>query len=191
MANDCGVRISYLDAEAIEKSGIPEALTEVDALLVPGGFGKRGAEGKIGAIKYSRENGIPYLGICLGLQMAVVEFARNVLGLDKASSAEFDPKSSEPVIHLMDSQKKLSSMGATMRLGAYPCAIREGSKVSSIYKDPEISERHRHRWEVNNQYRDQFEKAGLQAVGLSPDGKLVEIIELRDHPWFIGTQFHP
>ncbi len=191
IANDCGVTITYIDAEEIENSGIPESLQQADAVLVPGGFGKRGSEGKIKAVEYARKEKVPYLGICLGLQMAFVEFARNKLHLKDAASAEFIPETPHPVIHLMEHQRKVSDMGGTMRLGAYPCVVKEESLASKIYKSLQISERHRHRWEVNNSYREQCEKEGLIMSGLSPDGELVEIIEAKDHPWFVGVQFHP
>ena len=191
VANKCAVEIEYLDAEEIEANGLPESLKDVDGILVPGGFGKRGTEGKIEAVRFARENGIPFLGICLGLQMAVVEFARNVVGLGDANSAEFSPNTSNPVIHLMAEQKDVEDKGATMRLGAYPCEIRKGSKAHSIYGKSSISERHRHRWEVNNAYRDALEKAGLAMVGVAPDDSLVEMVELAEHPWFIAVQFHP
>ncbi len=191
LANDCHVEIEYIDADELEKGENLSKLSEVDAVLVPGGFGKRGAEGKIEAVKYARENGIPFLGICLGLQMAVVEFARNVAGIKDAASAEFDPDSANPVIDLMEAQRKVSSMGATMRLGAYPCKLTEGSRSSAIYGTSEISERHRHRWEVNNKFRDQLSAKGLELSGLSPDGNLVEIVEIPGHFWFVAVQFHP
>lgn len=191
VASDLGVRIVYIDAEAIEKNGIPPELAQADAVLVPGGFGKRGSEGKIRAIQYARENGVPYLGICLGLQMAVVEFSRNVVGLPQAASGEFVPDTPDQVIHLMEGQKNVREMGATMRLGAYPCEIREGTLAHKIYGSRSISERHRHRWEVNNEYRDRFESKGMLMSGTSPDGSLVEIVEIKNHPWFVGVQFHP
>ncbi len=191
VANDCVVKIVYIDAEEIEKNGAAKSLTDVDAVLVPGGFGKRGGEGKIAAIRFAREHNVPYLGICLGLQMAVVEFARHKLGLKTAASSEFDPETTDPVVHLMEDQKSKTQMGATMRLGAYPCHIKDGTVASRIYKHKVVSERHRHRWEVNNKYRDSFEKAGLIMSGLSPDGELVEIVEIPEHPWFVGVQCHP
>ena len=191
LANDCHVEIEYIDADQLEKGESLSKLSEVDAVLVPGGFGKRGTEGKIEAVKYARENGIPFLGICLGLQMAVVEFARNVAGIKDAASAEFDPESASPVIDLMEAQRKVSSMGATMRLGAYPCKLTEGSRSSAIYGASEISERHRHRWEVNNEYREKLSAKGLELSGLSPDGNLVEIVEIPGHFWFVAVQFHP
>ena len=191
VANECGVNIVYLDSEEIEKKGIPDSIKTADAILVPGGFGKRGAEGKILAVKYARENNIPFLGICLGLQMAVVEFARNVLGIKEAASGEFVPETKEMVIHLIASQKGVEDKGGTMRLGAYPCEIRRGSNAEKIYEATSISERHRHRWEVNNAYRQRLEAKGMQLSGVSPDEKLVEIIEIPNHPWFVGVQFHP
>ena len=191
VANQCGVKIDYVDSEEIERSGIPEVLREADAVLVPGGFGKRGGEGKITAIRYARENQRPFLGICLGLQMAVVEFARHKLGLIEAASSEFDAESPDPVIDLMEGQKNLSDMGASMRLGAYPCAILEGTLAKQTYGSEVVSERHRHRWEVNNRYRQQLEEHGMVLSGVSPDGELVEMIEIPEHPWFMGVQFHP
>jgi CTP synthase len=191
LANNCGVQIVYVDSEDIEKNGVPDAIKTADAVLVPGGFGKRGGEGKVEAIRYSRENNIPFLGICLGLQMAVVEFSRNVLGIQEAASGEFVPESKDMVIHLMEDQKGVNEKGATMRLGAYPCALKKGSLVQKIYQKDEISERHRHRWEVNNAYRDQMEEKGMILSGVSPDNNLVEIVEVVDHPWFVGVQFHP
>ncbi len=192
LSNECLVDIRYIDSEAIEKTGIlPEELKTADAILVPGGFGKRGAEGKIQAVQYARENNIPYLGICLGLQMAVVEFSRNVLGLKEAASGEFVPETPDEVIHLMEDQKKRDGMGATMRLGAYPCDLRPGTKAEQIYNAQHISERHRHRWEVNNKYRKDLEAKGMLMSGVSPDNNLVEIVEVPSHPWFVGVQFHP
>lgn len=190
-ANGCGVDIVYIDAEEIEQRGIPESLRQADGVLVPGGFGKRGGEGKVMAIKYARENSVPFLGICLGLQMAVVESARNQLGLVEAASGEFVPDTPDQVIHLMENQKGVAAKGGTMRLGAYPCHIREGTLARRVYGAATISERHRHRWEVNNSYRDRLEAVGFVCSGLSPDGKLVEIIEVKDHPWFVGVQSHP
>ena len=191
IANECKVEIEYIDSEDIEKQGITESLTRADAILVPGGFGKRGSEGKIEAVRFARENNIPFLGICLGLQMAVVEFCRNKLGLQQAGSGEFTPDTPDQVIHIMEDQKTVSDMGGSMRLGAYPCRILPGSKAHSVYGSESISERHRHRWEVNNTYRERMEKAGMLMSGVSPDNSLVEIIEVKDHPWFVGVQFHP
>lgn len=189
--NDVRVKIKYIDAEDIENRGVTDELRSVDGILVPGGFGKRGSEGKIRAIQYAREEQVPFLGICLGLQMAVVEYTRNVLGLKAAASSEFVPETPDPVINLMDNQKGVKDMGATMRLGAYPCTIRSGTLAEKIYGKTEISERHRHRWECNNSYRERLESQGLTLAGLSPDGNLVEMVEVADHPWFVGVQFHP
>ncbi len=191
VSNDCAVRIVYVDAEEIEQHGVTEELKNCDAVLVPGGFGKRGGEGKVLAVQYARENNVPFFGICLGLQMAVVEMSRNKLGLKDAASGEFVDGSPNEVIHLMDSQKGVSNKGATMRLGAYPCKLRDGSLAQKIYAKKEISERHRHRLEVNNAYRERLESVGMLMSGVSPDGNLVEIIEIQDHPWFVGVQFHP
>jgi CTP synthase len=160
-------------------------------VLVPGGFGDRGIQGKINAIRRARERGIPFLGICLGLHCALIEIGRDVVGLDMANSSEFDPATQHPVIHLMEEQKNIANLGGTMRLGAYPCHLQEGTLAHRCYGRTEVSERHRHRYEVNNAYREAFAEAGLVFSGLSPDGSLVEILELRDHPFFIGVQFHP
>ena len=160
-------------------------------ILVPGGFGTRGTEGKIAAIRYAREKKIPFLGICLGMQMAVVEYARHVLGYEDANSTELDLKTTHPVIDLMPEQNGVVDLGGTLRLGAYPCVLRKGSLAERLYQSEEISERHRHRYEVNNTYRDIFEKEGMVFSGLSPDGYIVEMMELTDHPFFIGTQGHP
>jgi CTP synthase len=189
--NNCKVEIVYVDSEEIEKGEIPEILKEAHAILVPGGFGKRGSEGKIRAIEFARTTQKPFLGICLGLQMAVVEYARNVIGIADAASTEFIPDSASPVIDLMAHQKNVNDLGGTMRLGSYPCVLGEGSKARKIYGAREISERHRHRWEVNNSFRDALRDGGLAISGTSPDEHLVEVIELSDHPWFIGVQFHP
>lgn len=197
VANDCRVRIVYVDSEKIEKQGLEATIQDehgcssIDAILIPGGFGNRGSEGKVAAVRYARENKIPFFGICLGMQMAVVEFARNCAGIDQAISSEFDPKTSNAVIDLMEDQRSLTKKGGSMRLGAYPCVLKQGSRTRSIYGVAEISERHRHRFEFNNSYRDKLEQAGLVIAGVSPDNELVEITELADHPWFIGVQFHP
>ncbi len=191
LANDCRVNIRYVDSEEIEKREPDEFLWDVDGILVPGGFGSRGIEGKIKTITYARKMKIPYLGICLGMQLAVVEFARNVVGYKEANSREFDENTPYPVIDLMEDQKSVKQKGGSMRLGSYPSILAEGSLASRIYGRREISERHRHRYEVNNLFRDILEQKGMVMSGLSPDSKLVEIIELRDHPWFIGCQFHP
>ncbi|MGD2217368.1 MAG: gamma-glutamyl-gamma-aminobutyrate hydrolase family protein, partial [Gemmatimonadales bacterium] len=164
---------------------------DYDALLVPGGFGVRGVEGMVRVIRWARENGLPFFGICLGLQSAIIEFARDVCNLEGSHSREFAPECDDPVVSLMDSQRKITDMGGTMRLGAYPCQLADGSLVAKVYGVSEISERHRHRYEVNNEYRDVLAAHGLRMSGLSPDGLLVEIIELTGHPWFIATQFHP
>jgi CTP synthase len=189
--NDCKVEIVWVNSEEIQKFGPEKYLAELDGILIPGGFGERGIEGKIDAVKYARERKIPYLGICLGMQVATMEFARNVCHLEKANSSEFDLKSPHPVIHLMPEQEKVSNLGGTMRLGAYPCILEKGSFSHLAYGEEKISERHRHRYELNNDYREILTKAGLKLTGLSPNGRLVEIIELPDHPWFVGVQFHP
>jgi CTP synthase len=168
-----------------------ELLASYDALLVPGGFGVRGIEGMLEAIRWAREHGLPFFGICLGLQTAIIEFARNVAKLPNTNSSEFEPECENPVIALMRSQEGIQEMGGTMRLGAYPCRLRPGSRVAQIYGTVEVSERHRHRYEVSNAYRDVLAEFGLRCSGLSPDGSLVEMIELPEHPWFVGCQFHP
>ena len=189
--NDVRVDLHYVDSEDLEKSDdVGKILGDVDAILVPGGFGERGTEGKIMAIRYARETGVPFFGICLGMQLAVVEFARHVAGIAKANSAEFDP-SAPAVIDLMPEQRNLRDKGATMRLGAYPCTLLAGSIAAEAYGTTEISERHRHRYEVNNDFREQLEAKGLVLSGTSPDRHLVEMVELRDHPYFVGCQFHP
>jgi len=187
----CNVEIKWIYAEDIEDQGTDELLTDVDAILVPGGFGERGIEGKITTAGYARINKIPFLGICLGMQCAVIEFARNVCGLQDANSSEFDPESPHSVVHLMPDQENVEQKGGTMRLGRYPCALQPGSVAREAYGQDEISERHRHRYEINNDYRQELEKKGMVISGLSPDGKLVEMIELQDHPWFMACQFHP
>src|SRR5436190_7484920 len=191
IANECRVRVSYVDSEKIEQEGLPESVKSADAILVPMGFGPRGTEGKIQAVRHARENEIPFLGICFGMQMAVIEFARHVCGLERANSTEVDPNTPHPVIDLMGTQRGLTQKGGTMRLGAYPCVLEEGSLARRLYNRQKISERHRHRYEVNNAYRERLEKGGLVLSGVSPDGTLVEMIELRDHPWFVASQFHP
>lgn len=189
--NECQVQVVNVHSEFITQENVTEKLAGLDGLLVAPGFGHRGVEGKIVAVKYARENNLPFFGICLGMQMAVIEFARNVLGLSEAHSTEMDPDSKEPVIDLMEEQKKITAKGGTMRLGAYPCDLREGTLAYSIYEKKSISERHRHRWEFNNSYLERFEKAGMIASGKNPGTGLVEIIELKNHPFFIGVQFHP
>ena len=192
-ANNCNIEITYVDSEKIEQNGAEFELSKenIHAILIPGGFGDRGTEGKIKAVKYARENNIPFFGICLGLQMAVIEYARNVLGIKDATSREFDENAKNPVIDRMENQKNILTKGGTMRLGAYPCNIVNATNVSRIYKTEKISERHRHRFEVNNLYREKLSSAGLVFSGVSPDNSLVEIIEITTHPWFIAVQFHP
>jgi CTP synthase len=170
---------------------VNDLLKGCNGIIVPGGFGHRGIEGKILAAKYARENKIPYFGVCLGMQLAVVEFARDILGLADANSGEFDENTKNAVIDIMDEQKSISDKGGTMRLGQYPCVIADGTKLLDIYGQKNISERHRHRYEFNNAYREIMTANGLVLSGLSPDGKLVEAVELKGHPWFIGVQFHP
>ena len=189
--NNVKVEIDYVDSEEITSQNAEKILKPYHTILVPGGFGNRGIEGMIEAIKYARENNIPFLGICLGMQMAVVEFARNVLNLKDANSEEFAPESKNQVIHIMDEQKNINNKGGTMRLGSYPCVLKNGSKAQKLYGKEEITERHRHRYEYNNKYKEAMETAGLICSGTSPDGKLVEMVELNTHPYFIAGQFHP
>jgi CTP synthase len=191
VANDCGVEIMQVDAEEIEKFGAEKMLRGLGGILVPGGFGERGIEGKILAAKYARENKIPYLGLCLGMQIATIEFARNVLKMPKAHSTEFDLHTTNPVIAMLDEQTRVTKKGGTMRLGSQPCQLTLGTKAAELYGSFVINERHRHRYEFNNAYREKFEKAGFVFSGNSPDGKLVEVIELKDHPFFVASQFHP
>jgi len=185
------VEIVKISAEKIEEGSIPAALQQVDGILIPGGFGKRGTEGKIEAIRYARENGIPFFGICLGLQCAVIEHARNQCGLEGAHSSEMKPDTPHPVVCLMEEQETVVDLGGSMRLGAWPCVLRKDSLAARTYGAEEISERHRHRYEVNNRYREQLEASGLVLSGLSPDGHLVEMVENPAHPWFLAVQFHP
>jgi CTP synthase len=189
--NQCKVKVKMIHSEAINDSTVKHLLKDLDGILVAPGFGERGIEGKIIAIRYARENKVPFLGICLGMQCAVVEFGRNVLGYGDAHSTEMNPGTTHPVIDIMEDQKKVSKKGGTMRLGAYPCTIRKGSLAAGIYGKTEISERHRHRFEFNNKYLVDYEKAGMTPVGINLPDNLVEMIELRDHPWFVGIQFHP
>ncbi len=191
IANEAKVIVDYVDSEELEKLDVEARLAQAHAIIVPGGFGNRGTEGKIRAVRYAREHGVPILGICFGLHMMVIEAARDLLGLKRANSTELAADSPDPVIHIMESQKEVSHKGGTMRLGAWPCVIKPGSLALSLYRKTRISERHRHRYEVNNGYRAQLEKAGLVATGTSPDDRLVEIMELKGHPWFLGCQFHP
>lgn len=191
IGNNCKVNIERIDSEDIEKFGAEKYLNGVDGILIPGGFGDRGIEGKILAAKYARENKIPYFGICLGMQILVIEYARNVLGLKDANSTEFDPDTPNPVISMMEEQKHLVDKGATMRLGAYACELVDGSLAKKAYKQGEIRERHRHRFEFNNAYRDALVKAGLRIGGVNKKRDLVEISEVSGHPWMLGVQFHP
>jgi len=191
IANNCKVSLKYVDSEELESDGWESKLCGVDAILVPGGFGSRGINGKMRAIQLAREKDIPFLGICLGMQLAVIEFARNVCGLQGANSTEFDETTPHPVIDLMEGQKSVKEKGGTMRLGAYPCRLVEGSIAWSAYGSQEISERHRHRYELNNAYREILERKGMRITGISPDGSLVEIVELPQQRWFLGCQFHP
>ncbi|WP_281680892.1 CTP synthase [Synergistes jonesii] len=191
IANGVKVRMFPVEAEDLETGDAEEILGRADAILVPGGFGQRGVEGKIAAAKYARENGIPYFGLCLGMQVAVIEFARNVLGLSRANSVEMDEKTPDPVIYLMKEQESVTDVGGTSRLGAYPCKICSGSKSEEIYGTNDIEERHRHRFEFNNKYIKEFEAAGMKVAGVCPTGGQVEIMENANHPWMIGVQFHP
>ncbi|MEX0325619.1 MAG: CTP synthase [Puniceicoccaceae bacterium] len=191
IANDCAVEIHRIDSEKLEESGNYDQLLGVDGILVPGGFGSRGIEGKIEAVRIAREKGIPYFGLCLGMQVAVIEFARNMAGLTGAHSGEFDEDTPWPVIDLMPEQKDVVDKGATMRLGAYPCQLKEGTISAKAYGESLISERHRHRYEFNNDHQEALEAAGLVVAGINPDRNLVEIVENPNHPWFVGVQFHP
>lgn len=189
--NQVKVEVEMVDSETIVPANVKEKLSKYDGIIVPGGFGNRGIEGMIEAIKMSRENNVPFLGICLGMQMCVIEYARNVLGLKDANSAEFSEITKNPVIHIMEDQKDIKKKGGTMRLGSYPCIIKEGSLAQKTYNQTKIDERHRHRFEYNNDYKEMLEGAGLICSGISPDGNLVEIVEIPKHPYFIAGQFHP
>jgi len=189
--NGAKVTLKFIDSELLSEETLSSEFSDVDGILVPGGFGSRGIEGKIRAVGFARENKIPFFGICLGMQIAVVEFSRNVCGLTGANSTEFNPDTPYPIIHLMDEQRSVTDKGGTMRLGAYECVIPEGTECHKIYGATLIEERHRHRYEFNPEFRSILEEKGLKAGGLSPDGKLVEMVEYSDHPWFIGCQFHP
>jgi len=191
IANESKVEIEYFDSEKVKPGELPPEVESADGILVPMGFGPRGTEGKIDAVRYARENKVPFLGICFGMQMAVIEYARHVCGLERANSIEVDEQTPHPVIDLMNAQREVTDMGGTMRLGSYPCVLKEGSLAAKLYGKRKIDERHRHRYEVSNAYRETLEKHGLVLSGLSPDGSLVEIIELEDHPFFIASQFHP
>jgi CTP synthase len=191
VANNAEVQLHWVNSEEVENEGPDHFFQHSGGILIPGGFGERGIEGKLIAVRYARENKIPFFGICLGLQCAVIEFARNVCNLRDANSSEFDPKSRHHVIHIMESQKSVKDKGGTMRLGAYPCVVTEDTRAFKAYQSATISERHRHRYEVNNEYRERLQGKGMVMSGMSPDGTLVEMIELHDHPYFLGCQFHP
>lgn len=193
IANDASVKIKWVNAEVIEdpETDLDEVFAGCKGILVPGGFGDRGVEGKIKAIQYARENKIPFLGLCLGMQCAVIEFARHVCGMEDAHSSEFNPETTHPVIDLMASQVNVEEKGGTMRLGAYPCKLQAGTNTEKAYGKTDISERHRHRYEFNNDFRQQLSDAGMTIAGTLPDGSLVEIVEIKDHPWFVASQFHP
>jgi CTP synthase len=191
IANECKIEIDYVDSEKIEPDNLPDAVEHADGILVPMGFGPRGTEGKIAAVRYAREEKLPFLGICFGMQMAVIEFARHVCGLEGANSSEVDAQTPHPVIDLMTGQRTVTRKGGTMRLGAYDCVLREDSLAYRLYGKKKISERHRHRYEFNNAYRETLTRGGLVLSGLSPDGELVEMIELADHPFFLASHFHP
>ncbi len=191
IANEAKVTLQFVDSEELPGANLDEIFNDCDGILVPGGFGERGVEGKILALRHAREANLPCFGICLGMQLMVVEYARHVLGFEDANSAEFDPKTTHPVIDFMPGQRELTTKGATMRLGAYPCALAADTRARQIYGADQISERHRHRFEVNNKFRPQLTEAGLTISGVSPDGKLVEMVELSEHAWYVGCQFHP
>ena len=191
VANRASVNIKWIDSETVTPENIGELLADVSGILVPGGFGSRGIEGKIQAIRYAREHQIPFLGLCLGMQLSIVEFARDVVGYSDAHSAELDPSTAHPVIHLMPDQDGIEDIGGTLRLGSYPCVLNKDSKAYALYGTETIHERHRHRYEVNNDYRTVLQEHGMMLSGISPDGRIVEMIELPDHPWFVATQAHP
>ncbi len=190
-ANDSEVKIKWVDAEEVTDENVQELLGDVDGILVPGGFGDRGIEGKIASTRFARENNVPYLGICLGMQVAVIEFARHVVGLKEANSSEINPTTPYPVIDILPDQRGIENLGGTMRLGIYPCKVERDTKAMEAYDEELVYERHRHRYEFNNEYREQLNNAGMTFSGTSPDGRLVEIIEVADHPWFVASQFHP
>src|SRR5690606_29449084 len=189
--NEVEVKVESIHSEYIDEKVLSEQISKLDGILVAPGFGERGIEGKIDTVKYARENNVPFLGICLGMQMAVIEFSRNLLGLKDANSTEMNERTPNPVIDIMEKQKSITHMGGTMRLGAWKCQLKEGSLARKIYGSEMIFERHRHRYEYNNKYKDQIEAAGLEATGFNPETGLVEIIEIPSHPWFIGVQYHP
>ena len=188
---NCLIRNGGGNADREEKAYGPEVGKDVDGILVPGGFGDRGIEGKISAIRYARENNIPFLGLCLGMQMAIVEFARHVIGYEDAHSVELDPNTTHPMIHLMPDQDGVEDIGGTLRLGSYPCVLKKDSKAYTLYGEEIIHERHRHRYEVNNDFRNILTEKGMELSGLSPDGRIVEMVEIPAHPWFVATQAHP
>ncbi|KKB36499.1 CTP synthase [Bacillus thermotolerans] len=190
-AFDADINIDWVNSAELTAENVAERLSDADGILVPGGFGDRGIAGKIEALKYARENNVPLLGICLGMQLASIEYAKNVAGLENANSSEIDPETPYPVIDLLPEQKDVEDLGGTLRLGLYPCKLQEGTKAYEAYQDEVVYERHRHRYEFNNEYREVMEKAGFIFSGTSPDGRLVEIVELKDHPWFVAAQFHP
>ena len=191
IASHSVVELKWVDSELVNDANAAEYLSDVDGILVPGGFGDRGIEGKISAIRYARENNVPFLGLCLGMQMAIVEFARHVIGYDDAHSVELDPNTTHPMIHLMPDQDGIEDIGGTLRLGSYPCILDKNTKAYELYGDETIHERHRHRYEVNNDYREVLRQAGMTLSGISPDGRIVEMIELKEHPFFLATQAHP
>ncbi len=191
VANSCDVTIKWVDSETVTADNAAQILSDVSGILVPGGFGDRGIEGKIQAIRYARENNVPFLGLCLGMQLSIVEFARDVIGYDDAHSVELKPDTTHPVIHLMPDQEGIDDIGGTLRLGSYPCVLAKDSKAYELYGEETIHERHRHRYEVNNDYRKVLVENGMQLSGISPDGRIVEMVEIKDHPWFIATQAHP
>ena len=191
VAIDRAIDIDWVSSEDLERGRGLNRLDAVDGIVVPGGFGYRGIEGKIVAARHARQHNVPYLGLCLGMQVMCIEFGRQVLGNERANSTEFDPHTNDPIIDLMTDQRDIADMGGTMRLGSYPCALQPGTRAAAAYSQPQVTERHRHRWEFNNAYREKLSAAGLVYSGLSPDGRLVEIAELRDHPWMLGSQFHP
>ena len=191
VAHNSSVNIKWIPSEDVTEENVSELLGDVDGIIVPGGFGDRGVEGMITSIKFARENNVPFLGLCLGMQLCIVEFARHVLGFTDAHSVELNPSTTHPVIHLMPEQDGVEDLGGTLRLGSYPCILEDGTLAQSVYGAHEIHERHRHRYEVNNYYREELQKAGLTLSGLSPDGRIVEMCEIGTHPWFLATQAHP
>ena len=193
VANNANVTIKWVDSETVTKENVADILGDVSGIIVPGGFGNRGIDGMLYSIEYARTNRVPYLGLCLGMQLTIVEFARNVIGFDDAHSGEFDPQTTHPIIHIMPDKEGIEDIGGTLRLGSYPCVLADDSIALSLYGEKEIHERHRHRYEVNNYYREDLTKNGMNLSGISPDGRIVEMIELskENHPWFVATQAHP